>query len=1190
MLRVLHLSDLHIGNTYLDSKQIAYKLIADIVSNNNNKIDCIIFTGDIFEGNKGDSDEIIQEAVNFFNILYEHFNNKYNISKEDFMFVPGNHDVIRNTNGKNMWDKYNSFLKKFYINIPKYYDMNNHTFIREYKDQKIVFFGLNTCEYKFENTFTHEYISSISQIIDENSKKLKVKKGIIKKILEKNNKQFEYHYGDLSNDKLLKFTIAAKDYSDYNIIVCMHHHFYLFPDVYMESSDSSLIKNYSFTVHSFQEANVRTVLHGHKHYDYETPLVTDKYFKNPNEKINVIAAGSIGSMRTTKHSYNLIDFYGVENDYKVKQIKIAYNGNSHLDNVIRTFPPEIDSISKLIKLEDFLKHNNEDLFKKYEQFNFELTVLNNDYYKIVDIFEKIISSFPNALNIIKSNPQICLYILYSIKVRIYSIQKNIKQENNSNDKEEIINKFLDKCSCNLTDVKEDFLKLLNELNINRIKNICDSIFSNIKKANESQYICFSLFSIFLTDVYMFLSKYSNWFYDKYLSHKTNISLKKSFNTDTFSESIKIFANEDRRSLSIEFICNSAESHKLSVLFVKEFEIMINKLENYLKKIELKIYHITPIIKKTTADSSIEDYNFEAYIPTLIPLLTGDNIYSKKEVFSRELIQNSIDAIAVRENYENDFDKTIIIKIYNDDGKRYFSIKDSGIGMDKYKIERYFTSIGRSFYSSSDYDNINSNYKPISSFGIGFLSVFMVAKNVEVKTKSLLEDNAGIMLHIPNYDGCFFLESNPHINVGTEIILCIDDETSNYIKNDNIINYITDIMINQKYPIMINNCIENKTIWLKEYALQNSIIKNASIFVSFLDDFNIGKFSFYEYIENENLNLNGLLINLESAPKHKNLVLNSGIKLSETSAKNIWEKLFEVKTSNSFSDMLIFNFPSNYIEIDVSREKLVNFTKKIKSEEFLNCLIDNIFIQSKQLIRYSKEKENKCLSIKIQNLFLNLLNASEQNSLNKKTRDRIAEQLYDLYIKFNDEKMEIILEPVIRCKEMKESGYYPLNKSNYEIIYKCYQQFIRRNSIREQFNSYDREFFSTPLKLWYRRHNNYRVVENKYEKIINLIDSNDAYSNESIKLLVNRQYDNNDNKTFSKMLMLLFCDKNNSLDYFFIFDIMLIFLLNKFTINEVENFDSKIILEKNEIKECYRQLENSYTREIKNLYVKKTFKF
>lgn len=142
---------------------------------------------------------------------------------------------------------------------------------------------------------------------------------------------------------------------------------------------------------------------------------------------------------------------------------------------------------------------------------------------------------------------------------------------------------------------------------------------------------------------------------------------------------------------------------------------------------------------------------------------------------RELIQNSIDAISVREaKEEREFKREIFIELKVDEnGKRYFKIIDNGTGMDRYKIERYFTSIGRSFYSGEEYEDLNISYKPISNFGIGFLSSFMVCQEIDVKTRYYLDNAEGLKLHIPNYDGCFFIELESDACVGTEIKLYLN---------------------------------------------------------------------------------------------------------------------------------------------------------------------------------------------------------------------------------------------------------------------------------------------------------------------------------------------------------------------------------------------------------------------------------
>ena len=58
-----------------------------------------------------------------------------------------------------------------------------------------------------------------------------------------------------------------------------------------------------------QQMGVRTVLHGHKHLDLERPLITDSYYENPNNIIDIIAGGSVGTSRVPKHTFNIIELF-----------------------------------------------------------------------------------------------------------------------------------------------------------------------------------------------------------------------------------------------------------------------------------------------------------------------------------------------------------------------------------------------------------------------------------------------------------------------------------------------------------------------------------------------------------------------------------------------------------------------------------------------------------------------------------------------------------------------------------------------------------------------------------------------------------------------------------------------------------------------------------------------------------------
>ena len=107
---------------------------------------------------------------------------------------------------------------------------------------------------------------------------------------------------------------------------------------------------------------------------------------------------------------------------------------------------------------------------------------------------------------------------------------------------------------------------------------------------------------------------------------------------------------------------------------------------------------------------------------------------------RELIQNARDAIYARSSIDNKFRDGAIIVRYNEDvGKRWIEVEDNGIGMSLNCIKHKLLDFGNSYWKSSlakeENPGLCSNgFQSIGKFGIGFYSVFMVAKSVEVITK------------------------------------------------------------------------------------------------------------------------------------------------------------------------------------------------------------------------------------------------------------------------------------------------------------------------------------------------------------------------------------------------------------------------------------------------------------------------
>lgn len=120
------------------------------------------------------------------------------------------------------------------------------------------------------------------------------------------------------------------------------------------------------------------------------------------------------------------------------------------------------------------------------------------------------------------------------------------------------------------------------------------------------------------------------------------------------------------------------------------------------------------------------------------LLMGENLYGDKRYGFRELLQNCFDACNVMKEYYLICDPTSNyepqISIIYDYDNNTIIIKDNGTGMSKDIISKYFLTIGNSYYRSDEYEKLGYKINPTGTFGIGFLSCFMLSKKVTVYTK------------------------------------------------------------------------------------------------------------------------------------------------------------------------------------------------------------------------------------------------------------------------------------------------------------------------------------------------------------------------------------------------------------------------------------------------------------------------
>ena len=1180
LFRVLHLSDIHIGDTYIQSKDIAYRIISDIENENIDNIQCVVVTGDIFEGRCGLSDDIVCEAIEFFNIIFEELKASTDIKKEDFLFVPGNHDIMREEDTSKRWSKYSSFLNGFYDSIPDFYDTNDFSLLKTYDDSRIAFVGFNSCGLKEEPLIDVKLLKDMDKIDDSQYDASGIdKKNLLNFIGTQTKAKTFVDYGEISPKQILRVKRELNKYDDYNIVAFFHHHFYLFPEVYSKYGDSSLIRNYTNIIQQLQQAHVKTVLHGHKHFDLERPLITDSYYENPKNIINVIAGGSVGTNRIAKHTFNIIDFYDKDSDLELVQRKFVYNNDQLEPITVRQIPPKIGDNNSSIRLLNVLKLNNPDLFSLYTDAIEKINIVADDYNNMLKWLESVFIGFDEIHKIFETNNLCVFFLLYAMNYRILKIKQILGKENIDASYYNILNELL---FCSVLDVgfdKKQYLDIFEQSDLNKLKDKCDEIFDFIQNKKTKYYLSFSMIGIFITDIYLMLRYYAGSFYNKYIKYKVNIKLDETeFHQNVPVQKIMIHSDADRRSAFIDLRCNSATAHKLAVLFVKEFELIISKFEDYFKTVGLKLYYITPKIEKNNMPNAIDNYNFEAYIPTLIPLLTGDNIYAQKEVFARELIQNSIDAISVRasKDKDSDFDQTIYITLGQSQGRKFFRIKDFGTGMDRFKIERYFTSIGRSFYSGDEYRDLEIDYNPISNFGIGFLSAFMICREIDVKTKYYLDEKEGLKLHIPNYDGCFFIEKDDTLDIGTEITLYIDKKISHDIQPDKIIDYICNTMIDISYNIIIRDEINGTEQLLESKAIRKHSSKNDVLFVPFLDSGKIVENISVERTIRTNDFVEkypyGLLVDV-ARKNHISAILNSGIKLYDTDVNDIWSMLFDVdrRKIRSYNDFFLFNFPSNYLNIDVSREKVASLTKVVIGSDFKIKLISEISKQITEYISLCKINGTKNAAANLHSLMMILVQLCKHDPELSRFSSNLMSMRYILYIRFNENTMDLI----VSRSDDKPTDALAYIQSNYLKCYNTFKDLVSFNStIVEQEITVNLHKMLITVQDLINNHNifidkdfeeyyyNYRYTS--YKELHSDIDVMEYLK----KILKSR----NDNIVYAFLfLSAFFLMKEAEKDHIAIMENILAMLLERYTVSEVENGKCAVSIRYEDFKKMIKRL-------------------
>lgn len=201
--------------------------------------------------------------------------------------------------------------------------------------------------------------------------------------------------------------------------------------------------------------------------------------------------------------------------------------------------------------------------------------------------------------------------------------------------------------------------------------------------------------------------------------------------------------------------------------------------------------------------------FKAEVSQLLDLIIH-SLYSHKEIFLRELISNSSDALdklkyltLTDDTFKKlKFEPRIDITFEEGDEKT-LRVKDSGIGMSQNELEENLGTIARSgtknFLSQLTGDS-RKDSNLIGQFGVGFYSCFMVAEKVEILTKKAGEEQA--YRWISDGKTNYSVSEAEMEGFGTEVLLHLNEDGREFASRWQIESLITKYSNHIAFPIYL----------------------------------------------------------------------------------------------------------------------------------------------------------------------------------------------------------------------------------------------------------------------------------------------------------------------------------------------------------------------------------------------------
>lgn len=207
------------------------------------------------------------------------------------------------------------------------------------------------------------------------------------------------------------------------------------------------------------------------------------------------------------------------------------------------------------------------------------------------------------------------------------------------------------------------------------------------------------------------------------------------------------------------------------------------------------------------------FEFKAEIKKLLDILVH-SLYTNKEIFLRELISNASDALD-KLKFESNKGSDIVdssipyeIRIFLDKENKKITISDTGIGMNKSEIIENIGTIAKSGSEEFVKQLSSSGGKDVSNiigkFGVGFYSVFMIAKEVVLTSKSFRKEDKPVVWKSDGLGSYEIAELEENVKRGTKIEIYLKEDALQFLDKFTVESAIKRHSNFISFPIFLEN--------------------------------------------------------------------------------------------------------------------------------------------------------------------------------------------------------------------------------------------------------------------------------------------------------------------------------------------------------------------------------------------------